>query len=138
MKVFPFRFIWTAMLRLGGRINSDELNRAIFSTRDADMLSDAIERIKSYRISGNVDDLGAETVTGRAKNDRLIPIVCLASFGWTLINQKDTSGYYVIRSRCDRILEAACSVPVIHRNYSSVEEYVSRMARAACLPKDVR
>ena len=138
MTVFPFRFIWRAMLRLGGRINSDELNRAIFATRNPDMLTEAIERIRSYRVSHNLDDLGAETVSGRSKNDRLIPIVCLASFGWTLINQKDSQGYYTIRPHCTRILEAAASVPVVHREYPSVEAYVTRISRAACLPKDVR
>ena len=34
LRVFPFQFIWRAMLALGGRISSDELNRAMFKVRD--------------------------------------------------------------------------------------------------------
>lgn len=138
MAVFPFRFIWLAMLKLDNRINSDELNRAIFATRNSDMLPEAIERIRSYRRTSNVSDLGTETVSGRGKNDRIIPIVSIASFGWTLLNQKDTDGYYTIKPDCVQFLCSAVNVPVIHRDYTSVEEYVTRISQAAALPKDVR
>lgn len=36
--VFPFAFIWRAMLALDWRINSDELNRGLFKVRNADQL----------------------------------------------------------------------------------------------------
>lgn len=137
MRVFPFRFIWKAMLQAEGRISSDELNRAIFSTRNEEMLDEGISRILTYRRTGNLDDLGPETVTGKAKNDRLIPIVSLASFGWTLLNQK-TGGFYTIKPSCLRYLQVATTVPVRHRNFETVEMYVNRVSDAACLPKDCR
>lgn len=138
VRVFPFRFIWEAMLKLDNRINSDELNRAVFATRNEEMLAEAIERIRSYRRSRNLSDLGEETVTGSKKNDRLIPIICLAAFGWTLINQKAGTGFYTVKPECVGYLRAALHVPVEHRHYDSVEEYVTRISRAACLPQDVR
>lgn len=138
MTVFPFRFIWQAMLSLDGRINSEELNRAIFRIRNVDMLPPAIESIRRYRRTENVTDLGDETITGANKNDRLIPVISLASFGWTLMNQKDNTGYYTIKEGCSRLLEVAVSLPARHRDFNSVQDYVEAIASAACLPKDLR
>lgn len=138
MAVFPFRFIWQAMLALDGKIDSEELNRAIFRIRNADMLDKAIESIRRYRRTENAADLGDETITGGSRNDRLIPVVSLASFGWTLMNQKDNDGYYTIKDGCSRLLEVAVSLPAFHRDYGSVQEYVEAIASAACLPKDLR
>lgn len=138
MEVFPFRFLWDAMLKLDNRLNSDELNRAIFRTRDVDSLSEAIERIRHYRNGGKIDDMGDEVLTDPKKNDRLIPIVSIAAFGWALINRKDESGYYKIKDECVRLLEGAVSLPVKHREYDSVRSYVTAISNAACLPKDYR
>lgn len=137
VEVFPFRFIWKAMLSLEGRIDSDELNRALYRVQNANDLTDAIEAIRRYRRTGVIDDLGHETITEERKYDRLIPMVAMASFGWTLINQK-VAGYYTIRNGCERLLEVAVSLPTRHHDYANVREYVEAIARAACLPKDIR
>jgi hypothetical protein len=138
MQVLPARFIWQAMLELGNRINSDEINRAICRTQDSGSLNAAIQRIREYRKSGDIDRLGAEVVTGHGKNDRFIPLMSIASFGWSLLLQKGEDGYYQIKPECVRLLEAAVSVPVRHRNYDNVETYVTAMSTAACLPQDHR
>jgi len=138
MEVFPFRFLWDAMLKLDNRIDSDELNRAIFRTTNAESLAEAITKIRSYRKNGNITDLGEEVLTDPKKNDRLIPMVSIAAFGWALINRKDESGYYKVKDECVRLLEAAVSLPVKHRQYDSVQSYVTAISNAACLPKDYR
>lgn len=135
MEVFPCRFIWQAMLQLGHRIASDELNRAVFRTRNGDMLDEAIDRIRVYRKTGNVEVLGPEAISGKSKNDRIIPIVSIASFGWTLIRQKDDLGFYEIKPECVPLLEAALAVPVRHREFKSVKHYVTAVSNAAYLPK---
>ena len=43
--VFPFAFIWRAMLALDGKISSHELNRALFKVTEEAELSIAIDRI---------------------------------------------------------------------------------------------
>lgn len=138
VNVFPFRFIWEAMLQLDNRLDSEELNRAIFRTVDAESLGGAIERIKRYRVTKRVSDLAGERV---AKiNDRLIPVVSMAAFGWALIDQKErgAAGSYHVKEDCVRLLEAAVSLPAKHRDYDSVEAYVTAISNAACLPKDYR
>jgi hypothetical protein len=141
MKVFPFRFIWMAMLELDFRINSDELNRALFRVVDEDSLREAISKIREFRRTAQVGLLGEETHTKKGKDDRIIPFVSLASFGWSLITDKRESpipGYYCIRPHCVRLLEAAILTPVRHREYQSVREYAEHLSEAACLPRDFR
>jgi len=138
MTVFPFRFIWQAMLSLDGKIDSDELNRAIFRVHNADALPTAIDSIRRYRRTGTLADLGGETISGASKNDRLIPVISLASFGWTLMNQKDHAGYYTLKAGCSRLLEVAVSLPARHRDFGSVQDYVEAIASASCLPRDLR
>jgi hypothetical protein len=138
MLVFPFRFIWQAMLKLGYRISSEELNRAIFLTRDQETLEEAITQIRNYRQTGQATALGEEAITGRNKNDRVIPIVALASFGWTLLAQKDEDGFYRVKPECVRLLEAAVSLPAKHRDFPNVQSYVEAISNAACLPRDYR
>lgn len=135
MNVFPFRFMWEALLQLDNRLNSEELNRAIFRTQNAASLAEAIDRIRSYRATGRVSDLGEKVAR---INDRLIPMVSIAAFGWALIDRKDPDGYYCVPDRCVRLLEAAVSLPVKHRQYDSVKSYVTAISNAACLPKDYR
>jgi hypothetical protein len=141
MRVFPFRFIWQAMLELDLRISSDELNRAIFRVTDAPSLTEAIERIRQARRGGSLDDLGEETISDKRKDDRIIPWVSLASFGWTLLMDKKEgglAGYYKVRDDCVRLLEAAIQTPAEHRVFESTGAYVQHVSRAACLPKDLR
>ncbi|MFO0829070.1 MAG: hypothetical protein U0572_13105 [Phycisphaerales bacterium] len=138
MTVFPFRFIWQAMLSLDGKINSDELNRAIFRVHNAAALPAAIDSIRRYRRTEDLTALGDETISGDAKNDRLIPVISLASFGWTLMNQKNKAGYYTIKDGCSRLLEVAVSLPARHREFRSVRDYVDAIASSACLPRDLR
>ncbi len=141
MNVFPFRFIWMAMLDLDLRINSDELNRAVFHVTNEDSLHEAISKIRESRRTGNLNVLGEETITGKGKDDRVIPLVSLASFGWSLITDKRESpieGYYSVRENCVRLLEAAILTPARHREFASVREYAEHLSEAACLPKDLR
>jgi hypothetical protein len=139
VEVFPFSFIWRAMLALDDCISSDELNRSLFRVQSKKELSDAISTIKSVRQGGSLDDLGAETVSGDKKDDRIIPWMAMASFGWTLISDKrGKGGRYCIMSRSRELVRQAASVHHKHRDFSSVEEYVSHISRAAALPEDVR
>lgn len=141
MVVFPFQFIWKAMLALGGKISSDELNRAIFRVRSESDLHEAIDRIREARAAGDPALMGDETITGPSKNDRVIPWISIASFGWTLITDKrsgDGSGYYEIPPVTAPILSEAAKVRHRHREFETVGEYVEHVARAAALPPDLR
>jgi hypothetical protein len=141
MRVFPSKFIWEAMLELELRMSSDELNRAIFRTRNEDELRDAIVAIRRYRSSGSLSDLGQETISGAGKNDRIIPIVSIAGFGWTIIMNKDESpvpSHYHIRPGCEKLIEAAVAVGWPHLEFDSIQAYLNRISQAACLPKDLR
>jgi hypothetical protein len=141
VRVFPFRAIWAAMLDLGLVLSSDELNRALFKVTDDDSLARAIRAIDEARRSGRIEDLGPEVVQGKAKNDRIIPWMSLASFGWTLITDKRESpveGYYHVRPEFAPVLEAALAAPARHREFPSAKAYAEYLGEAACLPKDVR
>ncbi len=141
VEVFPFSFIWKAMLRLDGRINSDELNRGMFKVRNAGDLDECISRIKDARRSGNMDMLGEEVVTGRGKNDRIIPWMALASFGWTLFPDKreaEEGGYYELTADTYGVVTEAAQVRHKHREFPSTQDYVQYIARSAALPKDLR
>ena len=87
-------FIWRAMLALDNRINSDELNRGLFKVCDAAQLEECIAKIRQAREQNDLSILGDETITGDKKNDRIIPWVSLASFGWTLFPDKGNEAYY--------------------------------------------
>lgn len=140
VRVFPFAFIWRAMLALGGTITSDELNRAILRTENGDDLKKAIEDIGVARQSGNLERLGDEVVTGTAKNDRILVWMAWASFGWTLINDKKTSGggAYRIAPRAEQILYDAARLNYQHREFATESDYVRHISRCAGLPKDLR
>jgi hypothetical protein len=143
VEVFPFSFIWRAMLALDGRITSDELNRAILRTHNPDDLSTAIERIRTFRAGGHaLDVLGEELVVEEAKNDRILVWMAWASFGWTLIQDKrsaqgDDEGY-VIAPRARRLLEEAAGVRHRHRSFLDERDYVEHISRCAGLPPDLR
>lgn len=142
VRVFPFSYIWRAMFALDGRISSDELNRAMFRVTNEDQLYQAIEAIRESRLKNDLDLMGEETITGEKKNDRVIPWISIASFGWTLIAEKRTGeveGYYTIRPHTRGILREAAAIRHRHRDFGDKKrEYVEFIAGAACLPKDVR
>ena len=133
VEIFPCRFIWQAMLRLDNRLNSDELNRTVFRSVTHADLAEVVGRIRRYRSGGHVEALGAEVERGDKKDDRIIPVVCHASFGWTLIKQK-VEGYYQIRPTFVDYLRSVCAAPVTHHADATVETYVKRLSVAACLP----
>lgn len=137
-EVFPFRTIWQIMLALDGRINSDELNRAIFKIGGEDEIPYAIEAIRSYRMSGNLDDMGPETVTEQAKNDRILVWMGWASFGWMLIQEKGPNGYYAVRPNCLSVLMEASRIRHRHRMFANEAEYAFHLSRCAALPPDLR
>jgi len=139
MRVFPFAFIWRAMFALGGTISSDELNRAIFRVQNEADLAIAIEKIKKGRSDGNLEEMGAEIIIEERKEDRIIPWMSIASFGWTLIiDKKSGGGIYRIRPSAVDILRQAAAVQHRHREFNSTEEYVLHLSRAAALPEDLR
>lgn len=138
VEVFPFAFIWRAMLSLEGRISSDELNRGIFKVTDENTLAETIGKIRLARATNDTMLLGGETLSGKAKNDRIIPWMSLASFGWTLFPDKRGGGYYEFDDRTLEVVKEAAKVRHKHRAFSSVADYVKHVARCAALPKDLR
>lgn len=141
MVVFPFQFIWRAMLALDGKISSEELNRAIFKVKNEDDLREAISNIHSSRRSGDLTELGDEVITGDKKNDRIIPWISLASFGWTIFPDKRggaDGSYYVLPPATLPIVREAAQLRHKHREFSSVEIYIENVSRSACLPEDLR
>lgn len=137
---FPFAYIWRAMLALDDRISSEELNRAIFYAIDRASLSDAIDRIAAHRRAPSADALQSEVIAGDRKNDRIVPWISLASFGYTLIADKRETGteYYQIRPEARQILHEASQIEHQHKEFDSTTSYVQHISRSGCLPKDVR
>lgn len=138
MTVFPFAFIWRAMLALDGRISSDELNRSIFKVQNEAQLSTAIESIQRARDASDVSLLGPETITGEAKNDRIIPWVSLASFGWTLFADKGNDTHYKLDPATQFVVREAARIRHPHKDFPSVRAYIEHVSRCAALPKDLR
>lgn len=140
INVFPFAYIWRAMLCLENKISSDELNRALFKVTGEHELAQAIHLISTARQTGNIELLGDETITGDRKNDRIVPWLSIASFGWTLIQGKDKgqNGYYTITAGLEPLLKEAASIKHTHRVFSSKSQYVKHISNAAALPRDLR
>lgn len=141
VEVFPFQFIWRAMLSLDGRINSDELNRGIFKVKNEEDLEATIRAIRASREAEDVTRLGDEVVTGKAKNDRIIPWMSLASFGWTIFPDKrggEDWSYYELVHKTMHIVKEASRIRRKHREFGTTEEYVQHVSRCAALPGDVR
>jgi hypothetical protein len=140
--VFPFRFIWQAMLELDGRITPTELNRAIFNTKNETDLSNAISAIRDYRRSGDVSVMGPEVARGDKQNDRIGVWMGWASFGWSLVHglrgSDDKSSYTIGPNWAYRILRDASAVRFPHRDFSSEKEYVEYISDCAGLPPDLR
>lgn len=138
MEVFPFQFIWKAMLQLDLRISSDELNRGIFRTTSEKDLRDAVTRIRASRESHDHSMVGDEVIVGEKKNDRIIPWLSLASFGWTIFGDKQEDGYYHLPRSTLSVIKEAASIRHRHREFGSVREYVELVSNCASLPKDLR
>jgi hypothetical protein len=139
--VFPFAYIWRAMLALDNKISSDELNRAIFKVTNEKELYEAVENIANARAAGDLSIMGEETVSGEKKNDRIIPWISIASFGWTLIQDKqsgDQAEYYRIPDSTLSLIREAAAIRHNHRDFKTTAAYVEHIARTAALPKDLR
>ena len=138
IKVFPFQFIWKAMLALEGRITMDELNRAIFRTRNEQDLETAILNIRLARSTGDITVMGNEVESRPNKNDRIGVWMGWASFGWSLINGikkgPDGASYTIAAPWAMRTLQRAASVRRHHRDFATVKEYVEYLSRSAGLP----
>ena len=141
VEVFPFAFIWIAMLALDNRISSNELNRGIFKVTNREALDKAIAGISEARAVGGENYLGEETIDAKAKNDRIIPWMSLASFGWTIFPDKGDSekpGYYTIPSGMRALLSEAARATRRHREFDSTADYIEHISRSAALPPDLR
>jgi hypothetical protein len=139
VNVFPFAFIWRAMLALEGRISSDELNRAIFKVTNEDELIAAVAKITEARSKKDITVMGNETISGAKKDDRIIPWTSLASFGWTLFSDKSKGGgYYEIFPSTKPIVREASRIQHKWREFRSAKTYVEHIANAAALPMDMR
>ncbi|MEV4722668.1 hypothetical protein [Micromonospora humida] len=140
VKAFPFTYIWRAMLALDDRITSDELNRALFYAIDEPSLQDAIERIAAHRADRMAGALQPEVLDGPRKNDRIVPWISLASFGYALIQDKRESDgvHYRIRPQARRLLQEASQIKHRHREFADTAAYVRHISASAFLPKDVR
>jgi DNA (cytosine-5)-methyltransferase 1 len=143
MRVFPFTFIWRAMLALDGRINSAELAGAIFKVRNEDDLDDAVEKIAEARRKNNVSILGKPV---KADGGTIATWMAMASFGWIFMtdrNDSEKSGYWEVREQMVEVLDAALGVTHKHREFESsdghaVDKYMKQISRAAALPEDRR
>jgi hypothetical protein len=141
VEVFPFVFIWKAMLELGNRISSDELNRVIFRVTNPDELTQAIEVVRKTRALGAHAQLPYdETIVGSKKNDRIISWVSLASFGWILIKDKSETGglWYELRPTAVALVREAAQTRRRHRTFATARQYAEHISDAACLPVDLR
>lgn len=140
IKVFPFAFIWKAMLLLDDSITSPELNRAIFRVRNEDELLLAVEKIRAYRLSGDLNSLGEEVETSPEKNDRILVWMAWASFGWTLIMDKRESAgeRYTIAPQARRLIADAAMIRHKHRNFQIEQDYIQFISECAGLPEDLR
>lgn len=139
--VSPFAFIWRAMLALDGRITSDEINRGLFRVTSEGELAVVVDKIRDAREKGDPTLVGPETITGTAQNDRIIPWLSLASFGWVLFpDKRGTQGadYYELDPETTPILREAARTRVYRKTFENVGDYVNHIAEAASLPEDLR
>ena len=107
------------MLALDNRISSDELNRSLFKVMNEEELHSSIEAIRTARGPSGIKSLGPETITGKNKNDRIIPWVSLASFGWTLFPDKrraEAGAYYELDAATLPVIKEAAQVRHRHRD----------------------
>lgn len=136
VRVFPYAFIWRVMLAAEGRVNSMELKCEVLRLKKEDDIPAAVSRILDYRRTGDPSAMQAPIDVD--KDDRLIPWMSLASFGWSLIREKDETGYYQIDPPSLRTLERAADVRHKHREFTTDEAYLRHIESAAALPEDMR
>lgn len=140
MVVFPFAFIWRAMLALDGRITREELNRGIYRTRNEDDLAAAIVRIRAARADGNVDAIGEPAFErgedGALTARRVRGWMSWASFGWTLVSDERNAaeGFQVAAPWAEEVLRDAAAVRRRHREFADAREYVEHLSRCAGVP----
>lgn len=135
-RVFPYAFIWRVMLAAEGRVNSMELKCEVLQLKSESEIPAAVARILEYRRTGDANVMRAPIDVD--KDDRLIPWMSLASFGWSLIREKDETGYYQIDPPSHRTLERAADVRHKHREFTSEEAYLRHIESVAALPEDLR
>lgn len=138
-RVFPFQFIWRAMLALDNRINLPELERAIFVVNDEGGLLQAIQKILLFRETGDLEDLGPTNANG--DDEGVAAWMCWASFGWSLIPKRKTGGdgYYRIPDGWSlQIIREAATIRYRHRTFGTDREYVEHLSACAGVPPDVR
>lgn len=128
------------MLLLDDSISSPELNRAVFRVRNENELLLAVEKIRAYRFSGDLNALGDEVETSSEKNDRILIWMAWASFGWTLIMDKreTASESYIIAPKARRLIADAAMIRHKHRNFRTEQDYVQFISECAGLPEDLR
>ena len=139
IQVFPFQFIWRAMLALDERISSAELDRAMFVVEDEAGLEEAIRKIRRFRQTMVEDEMGPSNANG--DNEGIAAWMCWASFGWSVIPKRRQSdnGYFTIPKGWPlRLLREAASIRNRHRTFGTTREYVEYLSASAGLPPDVR
>lgn len=138
-RVFPFQFIWRAMLALDCRISIPELDRAMFVVNNEADLDEAISKIQRFRETGVLSDLGATNANG--DDEGVAAWMCWASFGWSLIPKRKAGGdgYYRIPHGWPlHIIREAATIRQRHRTFSTDWEYVEYLSACAGLPPDLR
>lgn len=144
VNVFPFTFIWRAMLALEGRITREELNRGLYNTKDEDELQAVIERIRLARVTGDVDSIGPRAIErgqdGNLTARRVRGWMAWASFGWTLIDDEahPDQGFTITKPWAREVLEQVAAARRKHRHFKSVPEYLEHLSAYAGLPADLR
>lgn len=136
----PFAYLWRAMLALDDIIYSDEINRSLLYAMDDAGLDEAIDRIRRHRADPAAGALQGEVESGASKNDRIIPIVAAASFGFTFIQDKRETGgqFYRLRPETRRVVEAAAKAEFPVYDHDDVPDYVEHLSNMASLPEDLR
>jgi DNA (cytosine-5)-methyltransferase 1 len=143
MKVFPFAFIWRAMLALDGKLSSKEITGALFKIRNETDLNEAINNISEARRKNDLSILGKPI---KCDEKTIGTWMAMASFGGTLMVDRkdlDSGEYWEIHEKVIDVLETVTSVNYRHRDFEAsdkdaVEKYMEHVSRAAILPKDLR
>ena len=136
--VFPYSYIWRVMLLTDHQINSEELSRVVLRMTNESQIEAAADRIIRARSDGDVAMLGERV---NEDNDRIIPWMSLASFGWTLIQDKregDEAGYYQIAESTVSSIERASEIRRPHLEFKTELSYFRHIERAAAVPNDLR
>ena len=138
VEVFPYDFIWKVMLGAEDRINTLELKCEVLRMRSDDEIPAAIDRILEYRRTRRAEAMRPPIPVDT--DDRIIPWMSLASFGWALITDKkdSTDRYYRIRPEARRVVERAAATFNRHRDFPDEVAYLQHIERAAGVPEDLR